>query len=445
MYSQIVEDLESLDSTRNQLNDNLGFVFNERNDEEEEQDEYDNNLDYQYNYSDDNEEGGNITNTDPIAQTLNLDYPLTTTHFKKNFEDSSLSADFPNTISPILTMSYNFKHSNTKLTKRSRSYNTASPYSFVANDILNLKDKQHDLSRDPLISSVAGSISSSSYSLDLSSDQLSPSSILSSIDLKSFSASQADLDKEITNDSDQRPALQSMASSSSFLMVNLPGTLTSKLPNENTATVATHNANYVKQPRQGRYSASRKVASNNVPSGPTAGNYTDTSAHDDLSVYSSSSSAVSSATTTAAASTAAVAAHIETDLMMNSAGPNIIDPNKKVSDSRLSAQGLAQVLQLDSPEEALKRERYILDIFENELHYPLGYKTWVRDTSKEYRIKLIDELYDRVKGKYPEYDRSVLETIIRRATYYMMQSRLRRERRAKAKGIRSSHSATSLS
>ncbi|KAG0670528.1 hypothetical protein C6P45_002270 [Maudiozyma exigua] len=106
---------------------------------------------------------------------------------------------------------------------------------------------------------------------------------------------------------------------------------------------------------------------------------------------------------------------------------------KKVSDSRLSAQGLAQVLHLDSPEEALQREKYILQIFEEDLHYPLGYKTWIRDTEKEERTELINELYDRVKGRYPDYNQEILETIIRRATYYMMQSRLRRERRAKNK------------
>ena len=106
---------------------------------------------------------------------------------------------------------------------------------------------------------------------------------------------------------------------------------------------------------------------------------------------------------------------------------------KKVSDSRLSAQGLAQVLHLDSPEEALQREKYILQIFEEDLHYPLGYKTWIRDTEKEERTELINELYDRVKGRYPDYNHEILETIIRRATYYMMQSRLRRERRAKNK------------
>lgn len=122
--------------------------------------------------------------------------------------------------------------------------------------------------------------------------------------------------------------------------------------------------------------------------------------------------------------------------MSNSSSPASATTNKKVSDARLSAQGLAEVLKLDSAEEALKRERFILDIFEKELHYPLGYKTWVRDTNKEYRTQILKQLHERVKTKYPEYDQNVLETIIRRATYYMMQSRLRRERRAKAKAKR---------
>ena len=113
---------------------------------------------------------------------------------------------------------------------------------------------------------------------------------------------------------------------------------------------------------------------------------------------------------------------------------SIANNMKKVSDSRLSAQGLAQVLHLKSPEEALEREKYILDIFETELHYPLGYKTWIRDTEKQERINLIDQLYLKIKDKYPDYNHEILETIIRRATYYMMQSRLRRERRAKTKG-----------
>ncbi|CAI4054967.1 hypothetical protein SKDZ_02G0780 [Saccharomyces kudriavzevii ZP591] len=113
--------------------------------------------------------------------------------------------------------------------------------------------------------------------------------------------------------------------------------------------------------------------------------------------------------------------------------PSSSSESKKISDSRLSAEGLAKVLNLESPEEALKRERFILGIFQNELNYPLGYKTWIRDTTKDYRTKLINQLHERVKVKYPEYDQSILETIIRRGTYYMMQSRLRRERRMKLK------------
>ena len=111
--------------------------------------------------------------------------------------------------------------------------------------------------------------------------------------------------------------------------------------------------------------------------------------------------------------------------------------SKKVSDSRLSARGLAEVLNLSSPAEALYREKFILDIFEKELHYPLGYKTWVRGTTKEYRTRILYQLHQRVKTRYPEYDEKVLEIIIRRATYYMMQSRLRRERRARAKANKS--------
>lgn len=109
------------------------------------------------------------------------------------------------------------------------------------------------------------------------------------------------------------------------------------------------------------------------------------------------------------------------------------DHGRKCSDARLSAIGLAKKLNLSTPQEALEREKYILDIFQNELKYPLGYKTWIRDTDKETRTYLVEELHNRVKDRYPEYDHNILETIIRRATYSMMQSRLRRERRAKIK------------
>ncbi|KAH3903143.1 uncharacterized protein SCDLUD_000756 [Saccharomycodes ludwigii] len=106
---------------------------------------------------------------------------------------------------------------------------------------------------------------------------------------------------------------------------------------------------------------------------------------------------------------------------------------KKVSDSRLSAEGLAQVLKLKSAEEARNREKIILNILEKDLHFPLGYKTWVRDTTKEERDFILSGLHSKLQLIYPEYDKPIIETVIRRATYYMMQSRLRRERRAKQK------------
>lgn len=105
--------------------------------------------------------------------------------------------------------------------------------------------------------------------------------------------------------------------------------------------------------------------------------------------------------------------------------------DRRVSDSRLSAKGLAQVLNLSSTKEALQIEKNILNIFQNELHYPLGYRTWIRDNTKTERKYLIEELYQRVNKIYPAYDIKILETVIRRATYSMMQSRLRKERKCK--------------
>ncbi|KAK5773852.1 uncharacterized protein PWA37_003799 [Arxiozyma heterogenica] len=115
---------------------------------------------------------------------------------------------------------------------------------------------------------------------------------------------------------------------------------------------------------------------------------------------------------------------------------------KKIADSRLSVAALAEVLKVDSLDEALATERYILDIFENELQYPLGHKTWIRDTPKCERERLINQLYERTRHKYPYYDKSILETIIRRSTYSMMQSRLRKERKRNRKLSQSSDSNT---
>lgn len=111
--------------------------------------------------------------------------------------------------------------------------------------------------------------------------------------------------------------------------------------------------------------------------------------------------------------------------------------SKKNLDSRLSLQKLGELLETSSIEETMKIEKFILDIFQNELGFPLGYKTWIRDTNEEYRKYLIDELFARVSKIYPSLTKNLLETVVKRATYSMMQGRLRKERRAAHKAKRS--------
>lgn len=381
MFANIVENLEYFDDSKSQLLRNAGI----RDDEDA--------ITYPF-------EDEFYFNNPP----LNLDYPSARTN------DNNLNTENDFAFSEVITDSFQeINNKETPFYENGDKIVTISPVLTVGINPFGKNDN-----RDPLISSVAGSISSSSYSLDVSSDQLSPSSLLSSVDHNkdsikscnnngkdeqaSFYQCATDLDKEITLETEQQSTLTSITSSTSLLLSAYPPQLT-----KDTSPVT----NYVKQPRQGRCSSFKKLSA--LPSGTN------------VETISSTTSLVPSSAGPSSSSTAS-------------------EQNKRVSDSRLSAQGLAQVLNLNSPEEALKRERYILDIFENDLHYPLGYKTWVRDTSKDYRVKLIQELHDRVKERYPEYDHSVLETIIRRATYYMMQSRLRRERRAKAKGVKLSTS-----
>ncbi|ODQ60215.1 hypothetical protein WICANDRAFT_62780 [Wickerhamomyces anomalus NRRL Y-366-8] len=111
--------------------------------------------------------------------------------------------------------------------------------------------------------------------------------------------------------------------------------------------------------------------------------------------------------------------------------------SKKNLDSRLSLQKLGELLNTSSIEETMKIEKFILDIFGKELGFPLGYKTWIRDTNEEYRKYLINELHTRASKVYPKLTKSLLETVIKRATYSMMQGRLRKERRAALKAKRS--------
>lgn len=108
---------------------------------------------------------------------------------------------------------------------------------------------------------------------------------------------------------------------------------------------------------------------------------------------------------------------------------------KRVSDSRMSLVQLAIVLGLgENTAEASMREKQILSILKDELGFPLGRKTWIRDTPAEERDQLMDALLVRVEQKYHYgYDRDSLGVVVRRASYYLMQGRLRRERRINKK------------
>ncbi|CCH62269.1 hypothetical protein TBLA_0G03320 [Henningerozyma blattae CBS 6284] len=104
-----------------------------------------------------------------------------------------------------------------------------------------------------------------------------------------------------------------------------------------------------------------------------------------------------------------------------------------VAKSRLSINKLTELLNLKNKEETILIEKKLICILREELKFPIGEKTWIKDTSKEYRTELIHQLYERVTDEYPNLSIELIDTIIRRAGYSMMQTRLRRERRARAR------------
>jgi hypothetical protein len=109
---------------------------------------------------------------------------------------------------------------------------------------------------------------------------------------------------------------------------------------------------------------------------------------------------------------------------------SLVAKSRSSLDSRLSIVRLGEILKTSSQEETMKVEKFILDVFSKDLNFPLGYKTWIRDTSEEFREQLLDQLFERVNPKYPSLTRQLLETVVKRATYSKMQGRLRKERRA---------------
>lgn len=71
----------------------------------------------------------------------------------------------------------------------------------------------------------------------------------------------------------------------------------------------------------------------------------------------------------------------------------------------------------------------VLQAFARVCKFPLGYKTWIRDVKREQRVRLLTKLHCFMRKWYPELDMEMLEAIVKRGTYGLMQSRLRRERR----------------
>lgn len=109
--------------------------------------------------------------------------------------------------------------------------------------------------------------------------------------------------------------------------------------------------------------------------------------------------------------------------------------NKKLCDSRLSLTQLSLVLNLEGNDaETALREKNILHILRNDLGFPIGEKTWIRDTPPSERERILAELTQLVESTYHYgYSKKILAIIVRRASYYMMQGRLRRQRRLNRK------------
>lgn len=112
--------------------------------------------------------------------------------------------------------------------------------------------------------------------------------------------------------------------------------------------------------------------------------------------------------------------------------PPVYDPRpyRKQSESRLSLPNLYERMGLSHNHQlAREREQRVLGILQRE-GFNLGERTWIRDTSDAERKRIMDTIW---RETYPEfgYGHDLLEVIVRRGSYYLMQGRLRRIRRGK--------------
>lgn len=105
-------------------------------------------------------------------------------------------------------------------------------------------------------------------------------------------------------------------------------------------------------------------------------------------------------------------------------------PIRKQSESRISLPELYQRMGLGHDHDTARvREQRILGILKKE-GFQLGERTWIRDTSEKERRRIIDEIHNQTFAEY-QYSKELIEVVVRRGSYYLMQGRLRRIRRGK--------------
>lgn len=103
---------------------------------------------------------------------------------------------------------------------------------------------------------------------------------------------------------------------------------------------------------------------------------------------------------------------------------------RKQSESRIALPELYKRMGLgDNHDEARVREQRILNILRRE-GFQLGEQTWIRDTTEQERKRIIDTIVNETQPDYG-YPRELIEVVVRRGSYYLMQGRLRRIRRGK--------------
>lgn len=118
----------------------------------------------------------------------------------------------------------------------------------------------------------------------------------------------------------------------------------------------------------------------------------------------------------------------------SSSSSSVSVASRKQPESRMSQPELFSRMGLShDPEEARNRENRVLSLLKSR-GFKLGEQTWIRDTTPAVRQEIVDFIHASTVQEYG-YSKYMIEVVIRRACYHLMQGRLRRIRRArKSKG-----------